>query len=135
MVSPDVQLDKKQIVVVDDNQSLLMLVANILSDEGYLVAAYNNPPDALEDVRRKRPDFLVLDIKMPIMDGPELLNVLDQDPVTANIPAMFISATNYPKGLIRGSARFLGKPFDLDDLIRVVAEGLNGYGLAGLPRI
>jgi len=113
------------ILVVDDENSLRTLVAEILSSEGYEVIQASDGLEALEMARQYRPSLILSDIMMPHMSGLELITALRQHPSTASIPVILLSAayilppdqTN-PKGV----AAFLAKPFDIATLAALVEE-------------
>jgi len=113
------------ILVVDDENSLRTLVAEILSSEGYEVIQASDGLEALEMARQYRPSLILSDIMMPHMSGLELITALRQHPSTASIPVILLSAayilppdqTN-PKGV----AAFLAKPFDIATLAALVEK-------------
>lgn len=118
-----------RILVVDDDPSLLALVANILGDEGYDVATARNGAEALEQVAAALPSVLVTDLMMPVMDGRALVRACRAVPATARLPIVVMSAA-FPV-LLEG-VRQLGvehaiqKPFDADALVAIIASLVAG---------
>ncbi len=106
------------ILMVDDVNENLHALMNILRDDYALLAA-NTGEKALELARRKpHPDLILLDIKMPGMDGYAVLAHLKADPVTANIPVIFVTAladaSDEARGLAMGVADYISKPINPD---------------------
>lgn len=121
----------KNILVVDNEKEIVGFIEFLLGGEGYKIRACYNPQDALEEVKRLRPDLIISDVRMPKMWGPEMLRILDQDEETRGIPAILMSATDY-LAVNRENTRFLPKPFDNDCLVKTVAAQLNGNNQLGL---
>jgi len=83
---------KATVMVVDDTQENLVLLATILQPAGYKVMTLPNGAMAIEAARARLPDLILMDIMMPGMDGYEACGILKADPLTAAIPIIFISA-------------------------------------------
>jgi CheY-like chemotaxis protein len=82
----------KRILVVDDNKSLVMVMARILQKEGYIVSTAFDGPEGMEKAQKEKPDLVILDISMPGPDGYEVCRQLQLDPNTSNIPVVFLSS-------------------------------------------
>jgi CheY-like chemotaxis protein len=117
------------ILVVDDDPSILALVAEILQDEGYEVATARNGAEALERVAETVPAVLVTDLMMPVMDGPALVQACRAAPTTASLPIVVMSAA---LPVLLDSLARLGvedavhKPFDTDVLVALIARLVAG---------
>jgi len=85
---------KPNILIVDDAIANLRLLINILSEGGYQVRPTSSGRHALSTALAKPPDLILLDIKMPDMDGYKVCKYLKADERTRNIPIIFISALN-----------------------------------------
>lgn len=111
----------KRVLVVDDDSSIRELLSTALEDDGYEVVPATNGQDALSVVERWRPDVIVLDLMMPVMDGWTFAKRLRE---IAEIPIVVLSAANdlarHAKTV--GAAEVVGKPFDLDQLLPKVAR-------------
>ncbi len=113
------QLDKRdRILIVDDVHENLHALINILRDE-YAITAATSGEKALALARRQpQPDLILLDIRMPGMDGYSVLAELKIDPVTAEIPVIFVTAlaeaTDEARGLAMGVADYITKPVNPD---------------------
>ena len=81
---------KRSILLVDDNPNNLKLLAEILTENGFQVRASNSGRYALKSIKLYPPDLILLDIRMPEMDGYEVCRQLKADPLFANIPVIFI---------------------------------------------
>lgn len=114
------------ILVVDDNQDLLSLVALVLNGEGYQVETATDGRKGLEVVSRARPDLILLDIKMPVMDGPEFAREF-REKYDLETPIVLMTAAADAKKYAgeMGAVGWIGKPFDLDALLSVVARNVN----------
>jgi response regulator RpfG family c-di-GMP phosphodiesterase len=112
------------ILVVDDNPSNLHLMSGVLREGGYTVRAVPDGKLALEAVRKRPPDLILLDIKMPDMDGFEVCRRLKADPASRDIPVIFLSALHESKdklnGFAVGAVDYITKPFVAEEvLVRV----------------
>src|SRR5690606_35165093 len=95
------------------------------SDEGYAVTIVRNGKDALDRVAQHKPDLILLDYMMPVMDGGEVLHALAASPEWRSIPVIMMSAvkrTSLPAGL--HPSGFLRKPFDIAELFALMANVL-----------
>jgi two-component system sensor histidine kinase ChiS len=117
------------VLVVDDNDMNLMLIAKILELEGYQVASARNGREAIQSVVAKMPDLAILDVMMPDMDGYELCQKLRQPPLNVNIPIVLLTAMNseMEKSLATkaGANDIWSKPFDMELFRRKVGELLK----------
>ena len=108
------------ILVVDGEQDLAWALRQNLSDEGYEVSIAHDGQQAITAVARQRPDLIILEIKMPRMNGLEVCRQLRRDPSYAAVPILFLtvrSGIQDPiKGLDEGADDYLSKPFDLGEL-------------------
>ena len=85
---------KKSVLVVDDDADIRETLTLVLEDEGYAVASVANGEEALSWLRshEERPDVILLDLMMPIMDGMEFLKVQMVDPELSKIPVVVFTA-------------------------------------------
>jgi two-component system alkaline phosphatase synthesis response regulator PhoP len=119
----------KTILLVDDEANLRILVSTTLDDAQYRIIEATDGTAALELARQQRPDLLVLDWVMPGLNGIEVVQALRQDPVTAHIPIIMLSArgqeTDKERGRSVGTSAYLVKPFSPLELLRTVEEILG----------
>jgi CheY-like chemotaxis protein len=117
---------QKRVLVVDDDPSIRELLSTALEDDGYEVVPARNGEDALSVCERWRPDVIVLDLMMPVMDGWTFAKRLHE---TDDIPIVVLSAANdlerHAKAL--GATDVVGKPFDLDQLLPKVARAAETH--------
>ena len=120
---------KSKLVIADDEADIRRLVAFLL--RSYELYEAQNGRRALELVRQVQPDLVLLDILMPEMTGLEALNAIREDPMTASIPVILLSAhgqtAEIERGLQSGAHRYLVKPFEPQSLRACIAEVLREY--------
>lgn len=121
-----------RILVVEDDDSIRELVHMTLADEGYEVMTAAHGAAALEIIGNSQPDFIILDMCMPVMDGWEFSRLYHQMP-GPHAPIVVLSAAHSissPALDVEASA-YLTKPFDLEDLLDLVGRhGLSKLALA-----
>jgi len=117
-------MPNEKILLVDDEESNLRLLMQWLIPLDYNIELASNGEEAVQKARDSRPDLIILDIMMPVMDGYEACRILRTDPETKNIPVIMVTALNDResrlKGLSVAANDFLFKPIDQTELtIRV----------------
>jgi CheY-like chemotaxis protein len=111
----------KTVLVVDDEVAIAEALSDILSDEGYRTLVAVNGQHGLTSALESSPDLILVDMMMPVMDGPTMIAALRENPMTAEIPVVGMSALGPPPEADRlGYHHFLEKPFDIDRLLGVV---------------
>jgi two-component system response regulator MprA len=115
------------VLVVDDDDTIRGAVAEALELEGYAVATATNGAEALEQVRAGRPDAVVLDLMMPVMDGWAFLDACRREELCDGTPVLVMSAYRaLPETASQLGARAcIAKPFDLDVLLGAVERLLR----------
>lgn len=120
---------KSRILVVDDISKNLQVVGTILRNEGYHVMPATSGLQALERVSAQPPDLILLDLMMPEMDGLEVCSRLKADPLTRQIPVIFLTASNemehLMKGFEAGAVDYITKPFNAPELLARVRTHLE----------
>jgi DNA-binding response OmpR family regulator len=118
------------VLVVDDQRDILGLIRLRLEQAGYEVSTATNGERALELVKSLRPNLVVLDVMLPVIDGREVTRRIRADARTAGIPVLLVSASVHEdevqEGLDAGADDYLPKPFTADVLRERVQALLEG---------
>ncbi len=115
--------DRKLILLVEDDYSIREAVHDILEAEGYDVVQAENGRDALQRLRAGAPpDLIVLDLRMPVMDGWEFRAAQKNDPALATIPVLAVSADGSAKAEAIAADGYLRKPLSTSTLLDTVAR-------------
>jgi signal transduction histidine kinase/DNA-binding response OmpR family regulator len=110
-----------RVLVVDDDANIRELLTQELTEAGYEVNVAGDGREALDVVRRDRPDLIVLDVMMPEMNGFDVAAVLKNDPQTMDIPIVILSIVqDRERGFRIGVDRYLTKPIDTEVLFREI---------------
>ena len=121
--------DSHSILVVDDESESLALLTDILAAEGYRVRSANSGQLALASIASRAPQLILLDIRMPGLDGFEVCRRLKASEETRNIPLMFISAAMEVEervaGFALGAVDYITKPFRREELLARVRTHLE----------
>jgi CheY-like chemotaxis protein len=112
--------DMTRVLIVEDDADIRETLGELLEEAGYETDEAANGREALDAARRARPDLIVLDLMMPVMDGWQFRTAQKSDPALAEIPVIVISASG-PPGSIDADT-YLQKPFPLDRLVAEVAR-------------
>jgi CheY-like chemotaxis protein len=107
------------VLLVDDDMNLLQALETLVCGEGYEVMTASNGHEALHAARRRRPDIVVSDFMMPVMDGPAFIGALAAEPDFATIPVLLSSAVATPPPHLQVSA-FLRKPVAASRLLELL---------------
>ena len=117
------------ILIVDDETANLKLLKELLSREGYQVRAADLPKLAINSALAQPPKLILLDVRMPEMDGFEVCKRLKQNERTRDIPIIFISALQDMQDKIRGfeagGVDFITKPFQEEEVLARVRTHLE----------
>ena len=118
------------VLVVDDDPVILRLLEVNFEMEGFAVRTANDGVEGLEVAKAERPDVIVCDVMMPRMNGLELVQGLKDDPTTASIPVILLSAkaqaTDIRAGIDAGADDYVTKPFEPLDLVDRVNKLIPG---------
>lgn len=118
-----------KILIVDDVLSNVFLLKVLLTNENFTIATANNGQQALEQVDKESPDLILLDVMMPGMSGFEVAQRLKENPNTAEIPIIFLTALNSTTDIVQGfqvgANDFISKPFNKEELIIRVSHQVS----------
>lgn len=124
-------MDSK-ILIVDDEMHLARILQFTLQHEGYEVAVAYDGQEAIEKVEKERPDLIVLDLMLPILDGYKVCNFLKGDERFRNIPIIILTARDLSRERIEEPIMadfFMEKPFNTGRLIEKISELLSKQSL------
>ncbi|MDI6793899.1 MAG: response regulator [bacterium] len=128
-------MKEPKILVVDDDADIVEVLKLLLEAKGYQVTEAFNGKQGLDKVHEQRPDLVLLDIMMPVMDGWEVCRKLKACKKTADIPVAILTARTEEEDKERaqkeGAADYITKPFKMEDFIRRVEKLLKGSDLSG----
>jgi CheY-like chemotaxis protein len=111
------------ILIVEDDADLREMMAQLLTLEGFRTATATNGQDALNYLNNsQRPDLILLDLMMPVMDGWEFRRRQSADPAIARVPVVVLSAVDPSRSADLGAAAILKKPLDFDRLLDLVRQ-------------
>jgi CheY-like chemotaxis protein len=119
--TPSVRSDMSpfRVLVVDDEEDIRVSLADVLSAEGYDVDTAPNGFEAWQRLQAQRPDVVLVDLMMPVMNGWDFQARVRHDPMHATTPLVAVSAVRDPDSGTRFNA-YLRKPFDIETLLGVV---------------
>ena len=112
----------KKVLIVDDDPQIAKVLSLRFESKGYAVVTAENGAVGLQKVKQIKPDVIILDVMMPVMDGFEFLKVIKKDPAQAKIPIIVLTARGAMKDTFElyDVAGFMPKPFDSDELIKMI---------------
>ena len=122
-------LTGKRILIADDDPSIRRIVQMVLTHEGLKVIVAEDGEDAFQKAITEKPDAILLDIRMPKMDGLELCSKLKATEATADIPVGFLTAQkeleSYKQAQELGGVLYITKPFKPERLVDTVGVLLS----------
>lgn len=120
---------KKVILIVEDDPKSLKLFRDLLQISQYDTLEATDGKQAVDIVKEKMPDLILMDIQMPVMDGLEATKILKEDPITKSIPVIAITASAMPKEINRfisaGGDAYMTKPVNIKNFLAMVKEYLD----------
>jgi CheY-like chemotaxis protein len=121
--------ERPKILIVDDEPDYITTIQCRLEWSHYDVITASNGQEGLEKVMKERPDLVLLDTNMPVMNGHEVLERLKQHEELRNIPVIMVTALceaqDVAKASSYGVADYVAKPFDFSDLVEKIAKALE----------
>jgi CRP-like cAMP-binding protein/CheY-like chemotaxis protein len=119
----------KKILLIEDNNDVRENTAEILSLAQYEVITASNGKEGVELAIREKPDLIICDIMMPVLDGHGVLHMLSKNEATSGIPFIFLTAkaerSDFRKGMEMGADDYLTKPFDDVELLSAIESRLR----------
>lgn len=121
--------EKKQILIVDDNEDIVTTYRVVLARMGYGVLYARDGNECLERIEESKPDLVLLDVRLPGLSGTEVCRLIKEKSQTKDVPVVAITASmssdTKNKMAEVGADEFLLKPIDVSDLNRVVKRFLG----------
>jgi PAS domain S-box-containing protein len=123
--------EQHDLLVVDDDPDILGLLDHALSFHGYHVRKAANGREALDRVADSLPDLILLDLKMPVMDGYEVIRRLKGDESTSGVPIIVITASQVDKEAEKGRVlgmgvlQYITKPLSMETLVREIRSAID----------
>ncbi|OQB62060.1 MAG: putative transcriptional regulatory protein YedW [Bacteroidetes bacterium ADurb.Bin141] len=118
-----------RILLIEDNKEVRENTAEILELGGYAVVTAADGKKGVEEVHKQKPDLIICDIMMPVLDGYGVLHLLSKNPETAVIPFIFLTAKTergeMRRGMEMGADDYITKPFDKSELLNAVESRLK----------
>jgi DNA-binding response OmpR family regulator len=109
------------VLVVDDDKDCVQLVKDFLESRGFEIVTAVEGETGLAKAKALKPDLIILDVMMPLMDGITVLQKLKENPATQSIPVIMLTAKDRDedvlKGYKHGAEYYITKPFELNQLI------------------
>jgi len=124
------------ILVVDDDKSIVDLLEYILTRKKYTVCAAYDGKEGLAIAKREKPDLIILDIMMPVMDGVSVSGILFQDPVLRMTPVIILTAKSSSQelfALLPNVRTYMTKPFEPSELVKNIERLLGVSSSNALP--
>ena len=126
-----------KILVAEDERGTRLIIKRILEKEGYEVVEASDGSSALETAALHKPELILLDITMPVMDGFEVLQRLRGNPDTATVPVVILTGmepqAGEPTGARLGVRHYITKPVDPEKLKLAIKIDLRVPINAGMP--
>ena len=121
-------------MIVDDEVHLARILQFTLEHAGYEVVTAFDGQEAIQKAREERPDLVILDLMLPLIDGYTVCNILKHDDEFGNVPIIILTARDLATEELEEPVEadlLMQKPFNSGDLIDSIADLLNGRGSSG----
>ena len=120
----------KKILVVEDNEQNRILLKHLLAYHGYEVVEAADGAEGIEAAKKYKPDLILMDLQMPVMDGFTAIRILKNDPKTKGIKIIAVTAFamkgDRERALETGADAYISKPIDIKQLPNIVRQSLEG---------
>ncbi|MES9852261.1 MAG: response regulator [Candidatus Thiodiazotropha sp. L084R] len=118
-----------EILVVDDEPNIVLSLEFLMKKAGYKVTTASNGVEALDSIKQRRPDLVLLDVMMPRMDGYEVCQAVRGDPELSSVRIIMLTArgrdVERDKGMALGADDYVTKPFATSELVEKVKSLLD----------
>lgn len=125
---PAVEVEKKLIAIIEDDEQVRGILIKLLEKNDYQVRTARDGLEALQLLEDVRPDLMIVDVMMPRLDGFQFVRAARFMKENKNIPVIFLTAKTDAKSMIEGinlgAKFFLGKPFQVSDVLNKIKKAL-----------
>ncbi len=119
----------RSVLLIEDEQNIIAAISFILSRAGLDVKTHSDGSDAMDVVRRRKPDAIILDVMLPGRSGLDILRDLRNDPATREIPVLMLTARSQKSdrdlAMMAGASQFMTKPFSNAEMLETVRKLLT----------
>ena len=119
----------KKILVIEDDKEAARMMELRLRSEGFKVDRASNGKDGLDRIEDEKPDLILLDVMMPILDGHNVCKIIKNTKKTSDIPVIMLTVKNavgdVDRGFEAGADFYLNKPFEWDRLMKTINRALR----------
>ncbi len=123
----------KKILLVDDDPDMLVIFETLFKSSGYDIIKAQSGKEAIEIAAKEQPNLIVLDIRMPQMDGVETTDLLKESDKTRNIPIVYLSSLvkkdqvngGYVEGSKIGNVTFIPKSASPEEILKIIAKKIK----------
>jgi DNA-binding response OmpR family regulator len=119
----------RNVLLIEDEPHIAEAIRYVLSRDGWQVTSHADGADAMEVIRRTKPDVLILDVMLPGRSGHEILGDLRRDPAFAALPVLVLTARGL-RDIPEGATRVMAKPFANGDVVAAVRAIAGETGAA-----
>lgn len=116
----------KHVLLIEDEPNIIEAVSFLLSRDGWTVSTHSNGHDAVDVVKAKQPDLVILDVMLPGRSGFDILSEVRSSDAVSEIPVLMLTARGQPKDREMaerlGATRFMTKPFSNSEIIETLHE-------------
>jgi CheY-like chemotaxis protein len=129
LFKPKKKTDRAKILLVDDKHDVVEIIQHRLNLYGWEVITSANGKEGLQKAANEKPDLIVLDINMPIMNGHDMLDSLRANPALRDIPVIMCTISNRIEDITKASSfnisDYVTKPFNCTELAEKIREALE----------
>lgn len=115
----------KKILIVDDDPNIIDYLTTLFEDNGYSTFSAHDVKEGLKIAKKEIPDLITLDLEMPEEWGPRFYRKMCQEKLLKHIPVIVISGLSGGDHAIGKAVAYLSKPFDREELLKIVKETLH----------
>ena len=129
---PNPSADTRSVLIVDDDAQIRSLLADLLKDAGYETTQAKTAAAAVTEIAKKRPDLVMMDVKLPDQDGLDLLRQIKREHSELDIIVMtaFGGSSSAIKAMENGAYDYVTKPFEIDDLLATLRRVFEHHDMA-----